>query len=160
LIRRSFTEIHSPKIISAASEGGADVFEVSYFQGKAYLAQSPQLYKQMAITADFEKVFEVAPVFRAEKSLGPRHLTEFIGLDLEMAIMEHYHEVIDVLDGMFIYIFDGLKSKCSRELEVVRRQFPFEDLEYLRPSLRLKFPEAIALLREAGETVGDFDDLR
>jgi len=60
---------------------------------------------------------------------------------------------------MFIHIFDGLKDRTKRELEIVRRQFPFEDLEYLRPSLRLKFPEAIALLREAGETVGDFDDL-
>lgn len=159
LLGEGFTEIHSPKIIGAASEGGAEVFEVTYFEGKAYLAQSPQLYKQMAITADFERVFEIAPVFRAEKSLGPRHLTEFIGLDLEMAFNEHYHEVLDVLDGMFIHIFDGLKSRCSRELEVVKRQFPFEDLEYLKPSLRLKFPEAIALLREAGETVGDFDDL-
>eukprot|EP01102_Stenamoeba_stenopodia_P012445 TRINITY_DN3941_c0_g1_i1.p1 TRINITY_DN3941_c0_g1~~TRINITY_DN3941_c0_g1_i1.p1 ORF type:complete len:607 (+),score=209.55 TRINITY_DN3941_c0_g1_i1:94-1821(+) len=159
LLSEGFVEIHTPKIISAASEGGADVFEVTYFDGKAYLAQSPQLYKQMAITADFEKVFEVAPVFRAENSQGPRHLTEFVGLDLEMAFNEHYHEVLDVLDKMFIHIFDGLKDRTKRELDIVRRQFPFEDLEYLKPSLRLKFPEAIALLREAGETVGDYDDL-
>jgi aspartyl/asparaginyl-tRNA synthetase len=94
LSNRGFVEIHTPKIISAASEGGANVFEVTYFKGKAYLAQSPQLYKQMAIAADFGKVFTVGGVFRAEDSNTHRHLTEFVGLDLEMAFSHHYHEVI------------------------------------------------------------------
>ena len=93
LSKRGFTEIHTPNIISAASEGGAGVFTVSYFKGKAFLAQSPQLYKQMAIAGDFGKVFTVGPVFRAEDSNTHRHLTEFIGLDLEMAFNFHYHEV-------------------------------------------------------------------
>lgn len=86
-------EIHTPKIISAASEGGANVFRVSYFKTEAYLAQSPQFYKQMMICSDFERVFEIGPVFRAENSLTHRHMTEFVGLDLEMAFEEHYHEV-------------------------------------------------------------------
>jgi aspartyl-tRNA synthetase len=93
LVSKGFTEIHTPKIISAASEGGANVFEVSYFKGSAYLAQSPQLYKQMAIAGDFDKVFTIGAVFRAEDSNTHRHMTEFVGLDLEMAFKFHYHEV-------------------------------------------------------------------
>lgn len=159
LLSKNFTEIHSPKMISAASEGGAEVFKLGYFNGFAYLAQSPQLYKQMAICADFERVFEIGPVFRAEKSLTHRHLTEFVGLDLEMAFYEHYHEVLDILDGLFIYMFDGLKSRFALEIEAVRTQYPFEDLKYTWPSPRITFKEAIAMLREDGIEIGDFDDL-
>ena len=110
LDERGFIEIHSPKLGDSASESGASVFKVTYFEGQprtlivvrkklifvsgyAYLAQSPQLAKQMCIAADFERVYEIGPVFRAEKSFTSRHLTEFMGLDLEMAIEEHYHEV-------------------------------------------------------------------
>jgi hypothetical protein len=87
------TEIHTPKLVGTASEGGADVFVVEYFGGNAYMAQSPQLYKQMALMADLERVFEVGPVFRAEHSLTHRHMTEFTGLDMEMTFKEHYSEV-------------------------------------------------------------------
>lgn len=111
LTRKGFLEIHTPKIISAASEGGANVFTVSYFKDFAYLAQSPQLYKQMAIAADFEKVFTIGAVFRAEDSNTHRHLTEFIGLDLEMAFKNHYHEVLDVIANTFTEIFKGLRDK-------------------------------------------------
>ena len=93
LTNQGFVEIHTPKIIGCASEGGANVFKVSYFKGSAYLAQSPQLYKQMAIAGDFGKVFTVGGVFRAEDSNTHRHLTEFVGLDMEMAFQHHYHEV-------------------------------------------------------------------
>ncbi len=105
LAKRGFVEIHTPKIISAASEGGANVFEVSYFKGSAFLAQSPQLYKQMAIASDFGKVYTVGAIFRAEDSNTPRHLTEFVGLDMEMAFQHHYHEVVDVIGEMFTEIF-------------------------------------------------------
>lgn len=93
LLREGFIEIHSPKIIAGASEGGAEVFKLNYFGQDACLAQSPQLYKQMAICADLERVFEIGPVFRAENSYTHRHLCEFTGLDIEMAIREHYFEV-------------------------------------------------------------------
>lgn len=159
LLSKNFTEMHSPKMISAASEGGAEVFKLTYFDGYAYLAQSPQLYKQMAICSDFERVFEIGPVFRAEKAYTHRHLTEFVGLDLEMAFYEHYHEVLDVLDQLFIFMFDNLKSRYPLELEAVRAQYPFEDLKYTSPSPRLTFKEAIAMLREDGVEIGDFDDL-
>lgn len=102
LSKRGFVEIHTPKIISAASEGGANVFTVSYFKSKAYLAQSPQLYKQMAIASDFGKVFTVGAVFRAEDSNTHRHLTEFVGLDLEMAFNFHYHEVLKTPESSFL----------------------------------------------------------
>jgi len=150
LLGQGFTEIHSPKLIGTASEGGADVFKVDYFGGSAYLAQSPQLYKQMALMADLERVFEVAPVFRAELSLTHRHMTEFTGLDLEMTFHEHYHEVLDVLDQTFNAIFDGLNKNFSDELEAVRVQHPFNDLRYRYPCLRLDYKEAMGLLREKG----------
>merc|ERR1719240_1807514 len=95
LLADGFVEIHSPKLIASASEGGADVFKLGYFDRHAYLAQSPQLYKQMALMTDLPKVFEIGPVFRAENSLTHRHLTEFTGLDMEMLITDHYHECLD-----------------------------------------------------------------
>ncbi|KAG8985489.1 aspartate--tRNA ligase dps1, partial [Tulasnella sp. 427] len=107
---QGFTDIHSPKLQGAATESGASVFKVSYFKGEAFLAQSPQLAKQMAIAADFERVYEIGPVFRAENSFTHRHMTEFTGLDLEMVIEEHYHEVVDVLDSMLLNIFKGLQT--------------------------------------------------
>lgn len=111
LTKQDFVEIHTPKIIGAASEGGANVFTVSYFKGSAYLAQSPQLYKQMAIAADFGKVFTIGAVFRAEDSNTHRHLTEFTGLDLEMAFQYHYHEVLYTIGNMFTEIFKGLRDQ-------------------------------------------------
>ena len=91
---RGFVEIQTPKILGGASEGGSSVFRLKYFGDDACLAQSPQLYKQMAAAcSDLERVFEIGPVFRAENSNTHRHLCEFHGLDLEMAINEHYYEV-------------------------------------------------------------------
>jgi aspartyl-tRNA synthetase len=116
LMKHGFVEIHTPKLISAKSEGGANVFTVTYFDRPAYLAQSPQLYKQMAIVGDLERVFEIGPVFRAENSNTPRHLTEFTGLDLEMQIKQHYHEVLDVIEDMFMTIFEGLSTQYKHEL--------------------------------------------
>eukprot|EP00741_Cyanophora_paradoxa_P005242 tig00000865_g5082.t1 len=159
LLSQDFVEIHTPKIIPGASEGGAAVFKVKYFDRECCLAQSPQLYKQMAITADLDRVFEVGSVFRAENSNTHRHLTEFIGLDLEMAIKEHYYEVLDVLDGLFVYIFENLEKRCAKELAAVRAQFPFTPFKYRKPSLRITFAEGIKMLRDAGVEVGDYDDL-
>jgi len=104
-MNNDFIEIHSPKLIGGTSEGGANVFRLDYFGQPACLAQSPQLYKQMAIVSDFERVFEIGPVFRAEDSNTNRHLCEFTGLDMEMAFNNHYFEVLDVLGEMFGHIF-------------------------------------------------------
>lgn len=159
LTKGGFVEIHTPKIISAASEGGANVFKVSYFKGSAFLAQSPQLYKQMAIAADFDKVFTVGGVFRAEDSNTHRHLTEFVGLDLEMAFKFHYHEVVDTIGNLFTSIFRGLRDNFQDEIAAVSAQFPHEPFRFLDPPLRLEFPEAVEMLREAGVEMGDEDDL-
>ena len=107
------------------------MFKVDYFRRPAYLAQSPQLAKQMCIAADMERVFEIGPVFRAENSNTHRHLTEFTGLDLEMAIESDYHEVMDLLDELFKFIFRELQSKFRDEV----CRFPFSsrfDADYAR----------------------------
>ncbi|XP_393437.3 aspartate--tRNA ligase, cytoplasmic [Apis mellifera] len=159
LTNKGFVEIHTPKIISAASEGGANVFTVSYFKGNAYLAQSPQLYKQMAIAADFDKVFTVGAVFRAEDSNTHRHLTEFVGLDLEMAFKYHYHEVVETIGQLFVEIFKGLRNNYAAEIEAVRQQYNVEPFKFLDPPLKLEYNDAIELLAEAGVTLGEEDDL-
>ncbi|KAJ2859939.1 aspartate--tRNA ligase dps1 [Coemansia aciculifera] len=158
LTNEKFTEIHTPKIINAASEGGANVFRVDYFKRNAYLAQSPQLFKQMCIAADFGKVYEIAPVFRAENSQTHRHLTEYVGLDLECAFREHYHEVMDMIGDMFIYIFNNLEKRWAVELATVRKQYPSEPIQVGDKPLKLEFKDAVALLRKHGEKIGDFDD--
>ncbi|CAH0698066.1 unnamed protein product [Spodoptera exigua] len=159
LTERGFVEIHTPKIISAASEGGANVFTVSYFKSSAYLAQSPQLYKQMAIAADFDKVFTVGAVFRAEDSNTHRHLTEFVGLDLEMSFKHHYHEVLYTIAGTLTDMFRGLRDQFAAEIATVGQQYRVEPFKFLDPPLRLEFPQAIQMLKEAGVTVGEEDDL-
>jgi hypothetical protein len=120
----------------------------------------------MCIAGDMERVYEIAPVFRAENSNTHRHLTEFVGLDLEMAIDEHYHEVLDVLDNMLLSIFKGLQSKFGNEIETIKKQFPSEDFLFLDKTLRLTFAEGMKMLKEAGATeangepIGEMDDMR
>lgn len=126
LYTQNFTEIHSPKLIGGTSEGGANVFRLDYFGQEACLAQSPQLYKQMVLCGDMERVFEIGPVFRAEHSNTNRHLCEFTGLDIEMVFKEHYFEVLDLLSEMFVHIFNGLEAKYAKELAIVNEQYPFE----------------------------------
>jgi len=159
LAGKGFVEIHTPKIISAASEGGANVFKVSYFKGSAFLAQSPQLYKQMAIASDFDKVYTVGAVFRAEDSNTHRHLTEFVGLDLEMAFEFHYHEVLATIGDMFTNMFRGLRDRFQSEIATIGQQFPAEPFKFLDPPLVLDFADGVAMLREAGIEMDDEDDL-
>ncbi|XP_043549959.1 aspartate--tRNA ligase, cytoplasmic [Chiloscyllium plagiosum] len=159
LIKKEFVEVQTPKIISAASEGGANVFTVSYFKTSAYLAQSPQLYKQMCICADFDKVFCIGPVFRAEDSNTHRHLTEFVGLDIEMAFNYHYHEVVTEIADTLVQIFKGLRDRYQTEIQTICKQYPCEPFKFLEPTLRLEFPEAVAMLKEAGVEMGDEEDL-
>ncbi|KAF9481378.1 aspartate-tRNA ligase [Pholiota conissans] len=161
LSERGFIEIHSPKLQGSATESGASVFKVSYFKGAAFLAQSPQLAKQMAIAADFERVYEIGPVFRAEDSNTHRHMTEFMGLDLEMAIEEHYHEVMETLDGMLKSIFSGLRDHYKKDIETVQRQYPADDFKWREGpegTLVLSFREAVDILVEDGVPREGLDD--
>ncbi|BFZ22625.1 hypothetical protein BsWGS_25664 [Bradybaena similaris] len=159
LTEKGFVEIHTPKIIPAASEGGANVFEVTYFKTKAYLAQSPQLYKQMSVCAEFDRVYTIGSVFRAEDSNTHRHLTEFIGLDLEMAFNYHYHEVLEVIGDMFVAIFKGLQQQYSEEISLVNKQYPSEPFKFLEPSLILNYKDGVDMLHQVGIEMGDEDDL-
>ncbi|KAI1434472.1 aspartyl-tRNA synthetase [Xylaria sp. CBS 124048] len=154
LDEQGFTEIQTPKLQPAATESGASVFRVQYFGRTAFLAQSPQLAKQMAISADFGRVYEIGPVFRAEDSNTPRHLTEYTGLDLEMAITNNYHEAMDVIDTMLKAIFKGIYSRYRKEVDIIKERFPHEDLVWLEETPRLTFKEGIALLNSSG-WVGD-----
>ena len=162
LYSEGFVEIHTPKLIAGESEGGAGVFRTDYFGRDACLAQSPQLYKQMAISADLGRVFEVGPVFRAENSNTRRHLCEFTGLDLEMAIGEHYDEVLSVSHRMFKHIFEGLEERYAKELVAIREQYFSEPVAFTEKPCVLHWPDGIAMLRDAGVgagELGDFDDL-
>lgn len=162
LLDLDFTEIHTPKTLAGSSEGGASVFKLEYMGQPGCLAQSPQLYKQMAIQGDLERVFEIGPVFRAENSFTHRHLCEFTGLDMEMEIKEHYSEVLDVLETLFVNIFEGLTSgKNGPLVNVVHNQYPAESFQWLprEKSLRLTFVEGCEMLKEAGIDIDPHDDL-
>jgi aspartyl-tRNA synthetase len=150
MLDNDFIEIHSPKMIGGASEGGANVFTFKYFGQDACLAQSPQLYKQMALCGDMQRVFEIGPVFRAEDSNTNRHLCEFTGLDMEMEIKEHYFEVLDMLGNLLIYIFNGLETRYKAELDVIKQQYPFEDFKCKSPVVKINFKEGVKMLKEAG----------
>ena len=146
---RGFIEIHTPKLQGAATESGASVFEVNYFGRPAFLAQSPQLAKQMAIAADFGRVYEIGAVFRAENSNTHRHLTEYTGLDIEMAIEEHYHEMLETLDAVIKNILSGIYGKHRREIELVKHQFPSEDVKWLEKTPIIRFSDGIKMLNES-----------
>ena len=133
LVERNFIEIHTPKLIAAASESGSDVFEVKYFDGLAYLAQSPQFYKQMAMAAGFERIFETGPVFRAEKSYTNKHATEFTGFDLEFSYIDSFEDVMKIEEEMLTYALAQVKEKhgdkivelYGPEYEVIVPSLPF-----------------------------------
>ena len=132
LVARNFTEIHTPKLIAAASESGSDVFEVKYFDTKAYLAQSPQFYKQMAMASGLERIFETGPVFRAEKSYTNKHATEFTGFDLEFSYIDSYEDVMKMEEELLAYALakvkeahgDEIKELYGLDLEVPALPFP------------------------------------
>jgi len=159
LLAEDFVEIQSPKLIAGESEGGADVFRTDYFGQPACLAQSPQLYKQMAISSDLGRVFEVGPVFRAENSKTRRHLCEFTGLDLEMEVKSHYSEALLVIHKMFRHIFEGLEVRFARELAVIREQYPSQPVRFTDQPLVLHWPDALRMLEEAGMPLAPWDDL-
>ena len=149
---KGFVEIHTPKLQAGATESGASVFQLDYFGRPAFLAQSPQLAKQMCIAGDFERVYEIGPVFRAENSNTHRHLTEYTGLDLEIAIEEHYHEALHLIDATLKQIFQGLYNRFGREIELVKRHFPHDDLVWLKETPRIPFAQGLRMLQESGWT--------
>lgn len=160
VVKNNFTEIHTPKIISAASESGSEVFEVNYFGRKAYLAQSPQFYKQMAMCAGFEKVFEIAPAFRAEKSNSYRHTTDFTSFDIEMSYINNLDELMDFEENLFIAGLKAVKEKYGKE---IKELFNVEVIVPTKPFPKIKLEELYKILeKEYGykmnyEDVGDMN---
>jgi nondiscriminating aspartyl-tRNA synthetase len=132
---KEFFEFQAPSIAPAVAEGGAEVFMVEYFEHKAFLSQSPQLYKQIVMTA-FERVFSVNKIFRAEPSVTTRHLTEVVSLDAEWGFIESWTEVRDMADACVKYIFKQLSEKCDNELKLFNAELP--SIIEKTPTLSLK----------------------
>ena len=147
LLERDFVEIHTPKLIAAASESGSDVFEVKYFDGHAYLAQSPQFYKQMAMAAGLERIFETGPVFRAEKSYTNKHATEFTGFDLEFSYVDGCEDVMKMEEELLAYALakvkeahgDAIKELYGMDLEVPTLPFPRMKLQDVYRELETRY---------------------
>lgn len=139
-LSNGFTQLYSPNMMSTASEGGAEFFEVKYFDRKAYLAQSPQFYKQMAMASGMEKIFMVGPVFRAEESFTTRHMTEFTGWDVEISYIDSHHDVMDMEEALLVAAFTEAKLVMP-ELEIPSTPFP-----------RWTFKDVKARLAKAGIT--------
>ena len=118
-LNKNFMEIHTPKLIGAASESGSDVFELKYFDRKAYLSQSPQFYKQMAMAAGFDRIFEVGPVFRAEKSFTNKHATEFTGFDVEMSYITSFRDVMAFEAELLQYALKRVKEKYGDQIKAL-----------------------------------------
>ena len=135
LYNNKFTEIHTPKFIGAASESGSEVFEVKYFDRKAYLAQSPQFYKQMAMAAGMDRVFEVAPCFRAENSNTSRHATEFTSFDVEFSYINSFQDVMDMEAEMLTYALDKTIDEWGEDIknvfgeEIIKPTLPFPQMK-------------------------------
>ncbi|KAE8350804.1 aspartyl-tRNA synthetase [Aspergillus coremiiformis] len=158
MIKSGSRWIFTPKLVSSATEGGSNVFEVKYFKRNGYLAQSPQLYKQMCIAGDMESVFEIAPVFRAEDSNTHRHLTEFSGLDFEKTFHGHYHEVLDFAEDLLVFILTQLKERYKDQIAVIQKSYPKAG-DFKLPkdgkALRLNYMDGVAMLKEAGVDVSE-----
>ena len=124
LTAQRFSEIHTPKIISSATEGGSEVFTVNYFEKRAFLSQSPQFYKQMTVGAGFERVFEIGHAYRAELHNTWRHLNEYVSLDIEMGFIKDETDLMDLEEGFLKFLFDQLNKNCKKELEMYNVELP------------------------------------
>lgn len=160
LYKNGFIEIHTPKLIAAASESGSDVFAVDYFDRTAYLAQSPQFYKQMAMASGFEKIFEVAPAFRAENSNTNRHATEFTSFDVEFSYIDSFNDVMNLEEDLLIAGLTKVKEKYENEIKnlfnvdvvVPAKPFPRIKLQDLYKELEKRYNYNIPT-----EDVGDMN---
>ncbi|MDX1534329.1 MAG: aspartate--tRNA(Asn) ligase [Thermoplasmata archaeon] len=153
--REGFVETHTPKVISAGAEGGATLFRVDYFGQPAYLAQSPQLYKQILMSTGLDRVYELAPAFRAELSDTVRHIAEFLSFDAEMAFIRSQEEVLRVLEGAVVHTLATLRDEAGADLERLG-----VELEVPRtPVPRIPYEEARKTLAEHGVQVPDGEDL-
>jgi len=153
LREKGFVEVHTPKIIATATEGGAALFPVEYFENKAYLAQSPELYKE-ALTSVFEKVYEIGVFFRAEESRTTRHLNEFISIDIEEAFVD-ISDVVKLQEELIVRIIDQVKKACASELKTLGVELKTPML----PLRRYTYDQVLKELEEAGQRIAWGEDL-
>lgn len=158
-VKENFIEIHSPKIMGAPSESGAELFEMVYFERKAYLAQSPQFYKQMAMAAGFDRVFEIGPVFRADPSFTSRHMTEFTGIDMEMSWVDSHEDVMAFQERWLQFTIQKVKEAHGDE---IKERLNFNLNIPVVPFPRIPMREAVDILKKRGYALpkdkkGDID---
>lgn len=156
LLKEGFTEIFTPKLVSEGAEGGTEIFEVKYFDQKAYLAQSPQFYKQMMVAAGFERVFEIAQVYRAEEHNTNRHLNEYVSMDFEMGFIEDEKDVMDMEEELLKFTLEKIRERGHKYIQLLNIDVP--KIEDYIP--RMKLSEAIEILKtQYGkvELEGDLD---
>lgn len=154
-IDNGFIEIHSPKLMSSASESRAELFEVPYFETTAYLAQSPQIFKQMAQAAGFGRVFEIGPAFRADPSFTSRHATEFTSVDMEMSWIESHEDVMTVHENLLVA---GLRAVADKHGEEIRDLFGVDITVPTTPFPRIPLAEAKEIVAARGYEVPRHDD--
>jgi len=153
LFEKGYLEVHTPRIIASATEGGAELFAVDYFGEKAYLAQSPQLYKEQ-LTMSLERVFEVGPFFRAEMSHTRRHLSEFVSVDIEQAFA-NAEDVMQLLEQVIQHTCKTVKEKCGKELAALRYRATVPEI----PFKRFTYDEVLADLKEESITIPWGEDI-
>lgn len=158
-VKNSFVEIHSPKLTGSPSESGAELFSLDYFERKAYLAQSPQFYKQMAMAAGFERIFEIGPVFRADPSFTSRHMTEFTGVDVEISWIDSHEDVMRSEENWLQYIYSRVKELHGEE---IKELFGVDLVVPTVPFPRLTMKETVEILKSRGYSLpadkkGDID---
>jgi len=153
LYKNDFLEVFTPKIIATGTEGGAQLFPVLYFGKEAFLAQSPQLYKELLAGA-VERVFEVAPAWRAEESDTPYHLAEFVSMDVEMAFAD-YNDVMKIVEEIVVNVLDYVAKNHQVELEILNHRLP----SVIRPIKRVTYSEAIEILKSQGIQIKFGDDI-
>ncbi|MBE6517051.1 MAG: aspartate--tRNA(Asn) ligase [Thermoplasmata archaeon] len=150
-----FTQVYTPKIGAAGAEGGAELFKVKYFEKDAYLAQSPQLYKQILMSTGLDRVFEIGPAFRAEHSNTNRHVTEFISFDGEMSWIENEEQVMAMIEEIIDHVLKGLKEKGAKQLALLGKEITVP----ARPYPILTYSECLKIVNDGGLDLKEGDDL-
>ena len=151
-LSKGFIEIHTPKLMGSPSEGGAELFTLDYFGRTASLAQSPQFYKQMAMAAGMDRVFEIGPVFRADPSFTPRHATEFTGVDMEMSWIESHFDIMEFEESWLQYVLKTVREKHGKE---IKESFGVEVREPALPFPKITMQEAQEILGNLGHIPSD-----
>ena len=150
-----FVQVYTPKISAAGAEGGAELFQVQYFDRPAYLAQSPQLYKQILMSTGLDRIYEIAPAFRAERSNTNRHVTEFISFDGEMSWIENEEQVMAMIEEIIDHVLVGLKERGKKQLEILGKEINVP----ARPYPILTYSECLKIVNDGGLPLKEGDDL-